>query len=175
MTGKNDKGNITKYESDLIGRVIKETNGNLVINYEYDANDNLIKESDNTGAVYSYEYNMLGGKTKETDANGNETEYIYDSLNRLIQKNIPFDKETGEKSVVKYKYDNNGNITEERIKTKNSAGGDTERITKREYNKRNRVVKETQAGNDEKEEYTLYEYDKVGNLTKVKGCSRQWV
>lgn len=129
---RSDRGVKTNYEYDRAGRVTREIRGGLTVNYEYDARGNMIKERDSMGAEYINEYDGLGRKKAETDASGNKTEYYYDDLNRLIEKKTPFDKETGEMSAVKYKYDKNGNVTEERLKVKkDNEGGRRESNKKR--------------------------------------------
>ena len=165
---RSDRGVKTNYEYDRAGRVTREIRGGLTVNYEYDARGNMIKQRDSMGAEYINEYDGLGRKKAETDASGNKTEYYYDDLNRLIEKKTPFDKETGEMSAVKYKYDKNGNVTEERLKVKKDNEGGGERVIRNEYDKRNRLVKSAVVDNNGKEEYTQYEYDRAGNRTKVK-------
>ena len=108
-------------------------------------------------------YEAIAGKI-----NKNATEYIYDKLGRVIQKNIPFDNKTGEMSVVKYEYDKNGNIIKEMVKSKTSDGRESQRVTKKEYDSRNRVTKVTALDKNGKELYTEYGYDNVGNQILVK-------
>ena len=65
------------------------------VTYSYDANYNLISETNASGGTTAYEYDKIGRNTAIIDALGNRTAvhyangytttYDYDLLNRLIQ------------------------------------------------------------------------------------------
>ncbi|MDO8663129.1 MAG: SpvB/TcaC N-terminal domain-containing protein [Candidatus Omnitrophota bacterium] len=96
---------------DVYGRVVKieEHNGSqtYTTTYEYDAQGNLIKVTDNQNNItqiwydslgrkikmddpdmgeWKYEYDKAGNLKKQTDAKGQELSFQYDSLNRLTTK-----------------------------------------------------------------------------------------
>lgn len=83
----------------------------------------------------------------KTDANGTTTNYTYDSLNRL--KSVACDLLS-----VDYSYDAVGNL-------KNLV--DATDITQYTYDSKNRLIQETHPSGM----VVRYEYDNVGNRTKV--------
>ena len=140
-------GNTFLYKNDESGNIIEETlitsSGNSSkINYKYDKNNNLIEER-STGYTINYEYNSNGGVNKETlimddgksssvkvykyNSNGNkikttylnggtpkEINYKYDINNNLIKID---DNVSG--YIYNYEYDNYGNWIKEIKKSSN--------------------------------------------------------
>jgi len=156
-------GSVTEYEYDADGNRIKETrdvsglnlvrewiydgNGNVltetdpnghVTSYEYDIYGNLVKVTDPgapTPNVTQYEYDILGNKTKSIDGNNHTTTYEYDDLDRLIKETDPLG------FITEYVYDGNNNQIE--VRRQVSKAPDTFQITNFEYDHRDRLVKET--------------------------------
>ena len=83
----------TKYETDCLGKVLKETNIE-------------------NGSI-QYAYDLLGRLTSQTDAKGVTRTFTYDNKNRLVSESLPF--ANGKNSVRRYEYDGNGNRTAESI------------------------------------------------------------
>lgn len=98
------------YSYDEIGRLINANiNNSYNIQYDYLRNGNrtsfIIKSINNNGDVYSYKYDKLNNIKNIYHNNKLENSYKYDEYNQLIEeKNYLL----GE--VLKYKYDENGNI-----------------------------------------------------------------
>lgn len=167
--GKNRAESTTTYETDDFGRTTKEDtvtknyqDGRWLPAYEtqtlstYDENGNVSQtetksrkegETDWETQTVNTDYDEQGQVTKEYTPRGTKedvaTEYTYDILGRMIQSEIPQDKEDGS---IRYQtttteYDNAGNVTkqEEQI--------DSDRTARTEYT-----------------------YDKQGNLVMVKNC-----
>lgn len=75
-------------------------------------------------------------------------------------------------SVVKYEYDNNGNVITELVKSSKSGEADKFDKTEYEYDCHNRVVKETKyktttSSGNSAPEITQYYYDAVGNVLRM--------
>ena len=145
--------------------------------YEYNENDNLIKEWDNTGKEYryiydekgnviksvgkideekelmvTYEYDQYGRVTKEIDPEGREKVFEYNFQEGEFNK--PTKYITNEENIYKYTYDKGG-----RCRTIENSYG----IRAFEYDPMDIMTKEIdQLGN-----MTVYEYDQMFNLKKV--------
>ncbi|MFC1602278.1 RHS repeat-associated core domain-containing protein [Pseudomonadota bacterium] len=180
---------ITEYEYDAEGNRIKETkdvgglnlvrewtydaNGNVltkkdpnshIITNEYDTYGNLIKVTDAEGNATKYHYDkagvpgyeMLGNRTKLIDANDHETRYEYDDLDRLIRETDPLG------FAIEYQYDGVGNRIE--VKRQVTQGPDSFQVAHFEYDVRDRLAKEIRdpSGLDLD---TQYDYD--GNDNRV--------
>lgn len=118
-----------------------------------------------TLVVHSYAYDVAGRLTRETDAMGRSTRYEYykdDSVRRVVASKIrdPFDPSAAPRDVVlkEYFYDNAGNVSREV-----NAGG---LVIENTYDVVGRVksIKADPAGLSRT---TTYDYDAVGNVTKV--------
>jgi RHS repeat-associated protein len=100
--------------------------------YEYNSSDELIVVTDPNKHKTEYGYDSAGNKTSEKDANGNETKWTYNSTHDVETMTLP----KGEKTTIKrdthgnpevierpapgsktqktmYKYNTNGDLTEE--------------------------------------------------------------
>lgn len=139
------------YEYDANGNLIKKTEeghfNNEVKTYTYDKNNKLIKEGSsklkpNEGTVY--EYDNRGNKIKMgiVPDNGGFMVYKYNNLNQLIEA-IGYKGKNKSDDRTTYKYNEEGRITEE--KHYNLYGyDDVERLTS----------------------ITTWEYDQYQNITK---------
>ncbi|MGE7934416.1 RHS repeat-associated core domain-containing protein [Viridibacillus arvi] len=94
--------NIT-YEYTRNGNISKETANGQVSSFEYDANDQLTKETLPDGTVNSYAYDAVGNRTK-SNVNGQEETFTYndDDANQIEKKND-----------TAYKYDADGNLLQD--------------------------------------------------------------
>lgn len=148
---KDKRGNPTAYEYDANGNRTKITTPlNIIQQYTYNGNGEMLSYKDGNGNTTAYEYNAVGYLTKitdaeggvvlygydakgnrtgETDARGFTTTYTYDSLDRLTKKTDPLG------GITAYAYDEAGNL-----KTLTNALG---RPTAYEYDGLNRRIKET--------------------------------
>ncbi|WP_460417577.1 DNRLRE domain-containing protein [Planifilum fimeticola] len=161
----------TTFEYDLVGNLKKQTEpkGNLTsdpddntVTYDYDPVDQLVKVTNSLGHKITYEYDNTGNLVKVTEPKGNETTedpddyvttYTYDLNHRVT-------KVTDTKGhSVEYTYDHDGNRTT--VKDKEGT------VTTTVYDERG-LVKEVRVPHDDGvERITRFEYDEVGNRTKV--------
>lgn len=153
--------------NNLFKRCKFDGRGNLIIDeinthdwykYEYDKNNNKIREEFNNGcAVHwtTWKYDKNNNLTKEEDYTGYCSKRKYDKNNNLIK----FENSNGD--WKKWEYDKNNNL----IKDTETNGS----RTKYEYNKNNNLIKKE--GND----YLVkYEYDINGNLIKEEYSTDGW-
>lgn len=91
------------YEYDVRGNITKATSNAGTALYEYDDNNQLVKETTVDGAVITYEYDSVGNRTKKTVVKNGQTtvtSYTYNANNQLTVS----DNQA-------YSYDSNGNRT----------------------------------------------------------------
>jgi RHS repeat-associated protein len=138
---------VTNYRYDALNRLIQREYFGNTDNFEYDANGNLTKCSnnhisyaftydelnrltsktaENWGLTIRYEYDKAGNRTKMIDPNGGETAYVYDGNNRLVALTNPANETT------EFIYDLGGRLTEQR----NHNGT----VTSYEYDVANRLL-----------------------------------
>ncbi|WP_354623033.1 hypothetical protein [Psychromonas sp. MME2] len=77
-----DLGNSWRYDFDSEKRLVKTTSPNadgqvMVTQFQYDANDNIIKSIDANGKTTSFTYDGVGNKTSQIDPLGHKTEWRY--------------------------------------------------------------------------------------------------
>ncbi len=161
----------TSYEYDQIGNILKKTveagESKKEYTYTYDANGQLLKETDPLGYNISYEYDASGRLMTVTDQVGNKTSYTYDSMGQVLTET---DRAGNTKS---YTYDNAGNMA-----TMTDGNGNTITYV---YDANNKVVKEIKADGsvfgavydetgrlvnqvDPYGKYEAYTYDEEGNI-----------
>lgn len=155
----------TKYRYDYVGNLLTQQEPNLVnadsaefsVQNVYNALGNIVKTTNINKKSATNEYNTTTGLlSKSTDFNGNATSYTYNCFNQLYTETLP----TGGKQINYY--DVNGNVA--KVDTlRESNVYDSVRYV---YDSRNRNI--AVIGNDgEKDVVTQYEYDAVGNRTKL--------
>uniref|UniRef100_UPI0025EEFB84 DUF6531 domain-containing protein n=1 Tax=Selenomonas sp. TaxID=2053611 RepID=UPI0025EEFB84 len=143
------------------------------IRNEYDAQNRLLRVTDNLGAEVRYTYNCIGKRTSETrKISGEETQYIkysYDAAGRLLERSEKRNPKRNRKwwAVAGYTYDANSNIAEIKLP-------DDSRI-QREYDAVDRLVAETVIDSATGQQNTTrFAYDKAGNLlTITDDCGRE--
>ena len=140
--------NVSSATYDLLGNVTRLA-GPLggATNYTYDDMGRLISESTVSGGTKSYEYNALNVRNKITNARGQVRQVFYDAMGRITGYTSP-------EGAVSYTYDANGNV----LTVVDSHGTIT-----RTYDALNRVLSYT----DTYGKVIRYEYDAVGNLSKL--------
>ena len=116
-------------------------------NYTYDDMGRLISESTVSGGTASYTYNELNLRKKRTNARGQIRQFFYDAMGRMTGCTSP-------EGTVSYTYDANGNV----LTVTDSHGTIT-----RTFDALNRVTSCT----DTYGKIIRYEYDAVGNLSKL--------
>lgn len=176
-----------KYSYDSNGNQTNIVTDKGMVSYEYDALNQLTKETLTDGTIITYEYDKAGNRTKKTKTKGTTTTtttYTYNAGNELTNVN-----------GQTYTYNKNGNLTQNGDKTyiyneenqlievKNNSGNSIAKYTydhegKRtsmttssettyyHYNREGKVISETDANNNIVSEYT---WDAEGNpisLTK---------
>lgn len=173
---RNAGGEKTIYEYDAAGRIIKQKDGLGTITYTYDKNGNILTVSDKNGTI-TRTYDQLNRVTDVTDYRGDTISYAYDQLGNRISITYP----GGEK--VRYTYDRTG-----RLETVTDAEGKTTYYT---YDKNGSLIQTIRAdGSKETRTYNAagqmtalkdetaagevisdygYEYDSLGNITKIAG------
>lgn len=149
-----DKNSIYDFDNNVVSENEEENKIDIVTRYEYDGQNNLIKEILPSNEENSYKYN----------------EYKYDKNGRQLKKDLYVREEPSQdddiwgpvyvdrKMSESKAYDISGNVT--RIQRKAYAISDVTYS----YNKLNQKVMET----DSKFHNTEYEYDLLGNLKSEK-------
>jgi RHS repeat-associated protein len=144
-TIKDGLGNVTSYEYDPAGNVVKETDPTgHVKEYGYDGLNRLTSVKLAIG-TWHYEYDGQSNLVKMTDANNHSTHYTFDKKNQLIKETDPLGKS------VSYSYDASGNLTQ-----RNDPNGN---VVSYKYDELDRLIEKSYPGNIDK-----YSYDESGNL-----------
>ncbi|MDE6761667.1 MAG: PEGA domain-containing protein [Lachnospiraceae bacterium] len=174
----NSRNQKTAYEYDALGRLIKQSDEAGVIEYAYDANDNVLTVTETAGDRVSRitrTYDRLNRITSYEDAAGNQIGYTYDRLGNLVKLTYPdgkavtytYDKNGSIKTVTDwnnrvtvYSYDENGRL----VKTKRPDGT----IETRAYDKAGRLISILDKCGDTVVNQQEYSYDASGNITTVK-------
>jgi len=150
----------------------QEGNGKSAnLNYQVNANGDIIKiEEDMTGGPQNYHYLT----TNDYDKNGNirsshrsngehdiENNYEYDNMNRIIKK-VTENRRGDNIDLIdySYKYDDKGNMTEEKIF---NYGNEKTIIRTYEYDENSNLIKVTRNNNGNISIDQLYTYDQDGN------------
>lgn len=140
--------NVSTASYDLLGSVTRLA-GPLgsATDYTYDDMGRLTSESTVSGGTKCYEYNELNVRKKITNARGQIRQVFHDAMGRITGYASP-------EGSVSYTYDANGNV----LTVIDSHGTIT-----RTYDALNRVTSYT----DTYGKVIRYEYDAVGNLSKL--------
>ncbi|MBQ3545208.1 MAG: PKD domain-containing protein [Lachnospiraceae bacterium] len=155
-SSKNARNQETKYTYDEVGRLISTEDEAGTITYEYDANGNVLKVTeekkgeDKETKTIERTYDSMNRVTSYTDTNGNTITYGYDELGNIITLTYP----GGE--VIRYTYYSSG-----RKKTVTDSQG---RVTYYTYDGVGNVIS-IDRPDGTREERT---YDEKGNVTVIK-------
>lgn len=129
----------------------------LTTTFEYDGNDQIVKEIDPAGRTRFTEYDELRRKSAEIDAFDKRTEYSYNSLDEITRIDYP------DGTATIYTFDKDGNrITETNrdVQTTTFDYDALDQITRIEHpDATERQKRYDKAGN------VIGEYDEVGNRT----------
>ncbi|WLR42507.1 DNRLRE domain-containing protein [Bacillus carboniphilus] len=141
---------IVEYDEQGNPKKIKDPKGNITES-KYDLLDRLVKTTDAKGNTIERNYDLTHNLDDVTDAKGYLTDFEYDEVGRLKTTTHP----NGNVDSIHYDYDDEGN---EKI---TYTDGENRTITKY-YDEVGRLAKEEAA-----KTVTSYEYDLIGNMTKV--------
>lgn len=98
-------GNITKFEYDKSGNVIKTTNAKGSETHDqYNIQNNINQSKNALNETSQLTYDAFGNVTSISDFNGNVTKYTYNTFNQLTEIDNP------DKGVTKYHYNNAGQL-----------------------------------------------------------------
>ncbi|MCM1497040.1 MAG: DUF6531 domain-containing protein [Clostridium sp.] len=174
----NSRSQKTAYEYDALGRITRQTDEAGVIEYTYDANDNVLKVQETVGdktSTITRTYDGLNRVTSYEDARGNQIGYRYDRAGNLVKLVYP----NGEK--VTYTYDRNGNpktVTDWNGRTTAYAYDENARLVKterpdgtvetRSYDRAGRLTQILDKSGETIVNRQEYRYDEAGNITEVK-------
>ncbi|NVJ60936.1 MAG: LysM peptidoglycan-binding domain-containing protein [Gammaproteobacteria bacterium] len=185
----------TYYYYDYSGNQVATRNSrNFVNGSTYDADGNTLTETHADGGVIAHSYNIFGDRVKTVDAENNTIRFEYDrngNMTRIIKPTVTFGyydsnnslhKSTftptmsmtydslgrrlsesmndGTNKSIQYTYDVRGNVVEY-----NKYG----RITRSEFNKQDKKIKETNALNH----YMTWSYDYFGRLQSKRDLAGQ--
>ena len=160
------EGNVSQYRYDanlnqlqiIIGAQLSQEK-RRVLNYRYDAENQLVAEVDAEGNTTSYGHDAVGNRIVVTDANGHSYDFEYDQQNRRIRETGPevIDPLTGQpvRYSTEHYFDGKGN----EIAT-TDANGHTTRFN---FDQADRLVMVTDANNIQ----TVFSYDSRSNRTAV--------
>ncbi|HYD34962.1 MAG TPA: DUF6531 domain-containing protein [Vitreimonas sp.] len=149
-------GQAASHDTNVTTRYRYDANSNLVAqvnplqnttSFEYDSLDRLSKETNPLDSQWRYRYDKEGNVTERVDANGAVTAYQYYPDDVLAQIQYPSHQ-------VKYQYSE----TNHPVEMVDNLG-----TTKWSYDNLDRIVEQVDPFNRK----LAYEYDHVGNLTKL--------
>ncbi|MCI0333620.1 MAG: NucA/NucB deoxyribonuclease domain-containing protein [Planctomycetes bacterium] len=184
---------VTKFKYDVVGNVIREVNGVVVINpllfddmevtyTDYDPQGRPIAQTDGNGDETHYRYDSEGNLASVTDAEENVTSYAYDGLNRVKTETNAFGARTNTYNVVgnldsvtdrngrirKFSYDTLDRRTLEEWKT--AANPTITHALSWQYDDLGRVIKQVDSNNavlgDAGDLIDTFAYDGLGRLTE---------
>ena len=144
---KDKAGNKTFVKYNSTGNILSLTFDGATENYTYDTNGNVSSETTSSGGLVQYTYNALNLKQEQTNARGQQRTYSYDVSGRITGYTSP-------EGNASFTYDNNGNVL---------TATDQNGTVTRTFDALNRVLTYT----DTHGKTVSYEYDSVGNLTKL--------
>jgi RHS repeat-associated protein len=150
--------------------------------YEYDLVHRVVKTTDAAGKFSTVRYDKDGLTTGVTNADGNESLATYNGRGDLIESKIPYNADTSGAityRTTRYEYDKGGNrtkvITPRGVATSDDADDFASTTVYDELNR----AKEVWSSYDKDDsryntpDKTIYEYDSVGNMTKVSSPSSE--
>ena len=147
------------YTTDVAGNIlkVKDLRGNIAHTYTYDYRGRVLKDTRPIGSTTNIYDGAQLYQVKDGLSNVVKT-YTYNTMGQLSTETTPIDDDTD--NVVEYYYDRNGNLTKSVTTT---GDGTTTKTTSTLYDNRNRPV----AVNDGSNYYTRYEYNNIGNITRM--------
>ena len=180
------QGNQIYYDYDILGNLTKvitpasasQPNNPLTTEIFYDALSRKTKMIDPDLGTWTYQYDANGNLIAQTDAKQQTIRFEYDQLNRLTKKTYPdgsqivFEYDQGENAkgqrtkmrdltgTTEYKYDIRGRLVEEKKKIENE-----EAVTLFRYNSANALVSITYPDG----ETVSQTYNEIGQLKKIQG------
>ncbi|MDE2420394.1 MAG: tandem-95 repeat protein [Gammaproteobacteria bacterium] len=149
-------GKTTSYTYDSNNRKVSQTETykdaagivqNLVTTWVYDADGNVLKQTNPDGSSHTKTYDAFKNVLTDTDSLGRVTSYAYDGNQKLIQTTY------ADGTTSHISYDANGNVLSETDRLG--------RVTQYAYDALNRKVKTTLPNGA----VTTIGYDAVGNIT----------
>ena len=97
---------VKEYEYNYLNKLIKESNGDIVVNYQYDGVGNVIKEAIGD-RVLEYVYDNKGNVVEKILNGITLEEVVYDNMDNIISK------VDGKGNINTYSYDKRGNVLSE--------------------------------------------------------------
>lgn len=142
---------------DELGRVIarRGTDGRVLAQYAYDANDNVVSIKDNAGRETRFEYDALNRVSRSINPAGGITEFTYDASDNVVKVVDP------KGLATHYTYDGFGQLW-------TLVSPDTG-TTQHEYNAGGQLARTTRAGGVA----LSYNYDGLGRVTRVTGGAEE--
>ncbi|GAB2997853.1 hypothetical protein GCM10023080_074750 [Streptomyces pseudoechinosporeus] len=165
------KSNSTKYEYDERGQVTKVTDANSkMITQAYDTFGrplvNTVPKDQDAGVLITTpapEYDANDNITKSTAPNGAVSTAVYDNTDQITSATAPANNQTDPRTAT-YTYDKVGNLkTTTEPKGTATTSDATDYVTTNNYDAIDQLTSVTNAKGDK----LSYEYDNVGNVTKV--------
>lgn len=151
-----------------------------ITDYEYDAKDQLIRQTDAEGGVVEFRYDGAGNRILLQDPVGNITTWVYDNLNRVAEERDPFfnDGRTIAEAVVALEQpsgadcDSNTGAEHVTLRCYDEDGNETEKIDRNarrseyDYDHAGRLTAERwyEADTDSLVRTITFSYDIVGNM-----------
>jgi len=123
---------------------------NRVTRFAYDAEGNLIESTNTANETVTRSYDLANRFIAMTDSINRTTRFTYDSLDRVTEVR------DGAQGLTKYAFDENDNLLSVHDQNNNP-------VERNVYDLRNRLTRKTDAKNFD----TVYEYDGVGNVTRM--------
>ncbi len=140
------------FERDILGRIIRETNAEEFISYQYDVLGNRTKISSSLGADINNEFDDLGNVTS-TSANGWQSNINYNELGLEVERLMPGNISS------QWTRDKLGRPVKQNIKNSQTS------LHNRQYswdvNYRLQRITDSSTG------ITQFSHDEIGNLTKT--------
>lgn len=136
--------------------------------YSYDNAGRIISVSDALDNTITNEYDGFNRIIQTTDAIGAKSYYEYDSLDRIVHTKEELDDTNEEKYAETWvRYDEQGNIIENKTKNNSFDSEDSYQITNYIYDNVNNLIAVEQPLNTETSIYTQYVYDSLNAIRYV--------
>lgn len=143
---------VTNYLYDANGNILEEKTGEIKKSYKYDNRNRILSTKDGKGNETVYVRNVIGQIIKEISPSGNTKSFTYDGIGNLLTI------KDGNGFVTSHIYDQYNNL----IQTKDPLNN----ITKFKYNANNQLIKTKNS----LEEVVVNEYNELGQLVTLKNA-----